>query len=66
MPVNCDNDGAEALLESAPPPLNHGERTVRRGVAPPPRPYPQTQFLFTSLSLPYSAFFLSQKYFPPV
>lgn len=48
MPVNCDNDGAEALLESAPPPLNHGERTVRRGVAPPPHPYPQTQFLFTS------------------
>lgn len=58
MPVNCDNDGAEALLESAPPPLNHGERTVRRGVAPSADPI--SFYLFLILLSLY------QKYFPPV
>lgn len=57
MPVNCDNDGAKALFESAPPPLNQRERTVPRGVAPRPRPLstdrPISFYLSSSSPFPY-------------
>lgn len=68
MPVNCDNDGAKALFESAPPPLNQRERTVPRGVAPRPRPlstdrpisfYLSSSSPFPYLSIPKNIFHLS-------